>query len=219
MSGTAVVYRRQPGQVREGVDLPRDPLAPENSTAAHPVRHRSRGAVRAGSEIRHQTEDWEYGASFLYDFVAPLTWHVRDLRSTPRALDQAGHQPRRRSPLPVRRSLDGRHSLSGVDLLELRAHPGTGDPRHGPRGLPGARPHDAHHRVWRELARSGRTTSRPSTKTGASPRQGDGQELACAAARTSAPHRTSRTRRRSGLSRPAECVAAFGDASRGQPPA
>ena len=41
------------------------------------------GAVRAGSEIRHQTEDWEYGASFLYDFVAPLTWHVRDLTSTP----------------------------------------------------------------------------------------------------------------------------------------
>jgi hypothetical protein len=39
--------------------------------------------VRAGSEIRHQTEDWEYGASFLYDFVAPLTWHVRDLTSTP----------------------------------------------------------------------------------------------------------------------------------------
>jgi hypothetical protein len=41
------------------------------------------GAVRAGSEIRHQSEDWEYGAPFLYDFVAPLSWRVVDLRSTP----------------------------------------------------------------------------------------------------------------------------------------
>jgi hypothetical protein len=41
------------------------------------------GAVKPGSEIRHQTEDWEYGAPFLYDFVAPLTWQVRDLTSTP----------------------------------------------------------------------------------------------------------------------------------------
>ena len=41
------------------------------------------GAVRAGSEIRHQSEDWEYGAPFLYDFVGPLTWQVRDLSSTP----------------------------------------------------------------------------------------------------------------------------------------
>ncbi len=41
------------------------------------------GAVKPGSEIRHQSEDWEYGARFLYDFVAPLTWQVRDLSSTP----------------------------------------------------------------------------------------------------------------------------------------
>ena len=41
------------------------------------------GTVRAGTEIRHQTEDWEYGAPFLYDFVAPRTWLVRDLRATP----------------------------------------------------------------------------------------------------------------------------------------
>jgi hypothetical protein len=41
------------------------------------------GTVRAGTEIRHQTEDWEYGAPFLYDFVAPRTWQVRDLRATP----------------------------------------------------------------------------------------------------------------------------------------
>jgi Family of unknown function (DUF6607) len=42
-----------------------------------------RGAVRAGSEIRHQTEDWEYDAPFLYEFVAPRVWQVRDLRPTP----------------------------------------------------------------------------------------------------------------------------------------
>ena len=42
-----------------------------------------RGAVRVGTEIRHQSEDWEYDAPFLYDFVAPLHWQVRDLRATP----------------------------------------------------------------------------------------------------------------------------------------
>jgi hypothetical protein len=41
------------------------------------------GVVKAGSEIKHQAEDWEYDAPFLYDFVGPLTWHVKDLRSTP----------------------------------------------------------------------------------------------------------------------------------------
>ncbi len=41
------------------------------------------GAVRTGTEIRHQSEDWEYDAPFLYDFVAPLNWQVRDLRATP----------------------------------------------------------------------------------------------------------------------------------------
>jgi hypothetical protein len=39
--------------------------------------------LRAGSVIRHQSEDWEYGAPFLYEFVGPRTWHVRDLRSSP----------------------------------------------------------------------------------------------------------------------------------------
>ncbi len=41
------------------------------------------GVVRPGTEIRHQSEDWEYDAPFLYDFVAPLNWQVRDLRATP----------------------------------------------------------------------------------------------------------------------------------------
>jgi len=41
------------------------------------------GVVRAGTEIRHQTEDWEYDAPFLYELVAPRTWRVRDLKPTP----------------------------------------------------------------------------------------------------------------------------------------
>src|SRR5262245_6572777 len=41
------------------------------------------GTVRPGSVIRHQSEDWEHDAPFLYEFVAPRTWHVRDLRATP----------------------------------------------------------------------------------------------------------------------------------------
>jgi hypothetical protein len=42
-----------------------------------------RGAIREGSLIKHQSEDWEYDAPFLYDFVAPRSWHVRDLKATP----------------------------------------------------------------------------------------------------------------------------------------
>lgn len=41
------------------------------------------GVVRAGTEIRHQTEDWEYDAPFLYELVAPRAWRVRDLKPTP----------------------------------------------------------------------------------------------------------------------------------------
>src|SRR5262245_37532115 len=42
-----------------------------------------RGALREGSVIKHQSEDWEYDAPFLYDFVAPRSWQVRDLKTTP----------------------------------------------------------------------------------------------------------------------------------------
>src|SRR5215470_10810355 len=42
-----------------------------------------RGAVREGSVIKHQSEDWEYDAPYLYDFVAPRSWQVRDLKATP----------------------------------------------------------------------------------------------------------------------------------------
>ena len=42
-----------------------------------------RGALRDGSLIKHQSEDWEYDAPFLYEFVAPRSWQVRDLKSTP----------------------------------------------------------------------------------------------------------------------------------------
>src|SRR5215471_11182270 len=42
-----------------------------------------RGAIREGSVIKHQSEDWEYDAPFLYEFVAPRSWQVRDLKPTP----------------------------------------------------------------------------------------------------------------------------------------
>jgi hypothetical protein len=41
------------------------------------------GTIRPGTEIRHQSEDWQYDARFLYDFVGPLSWQVRDLKATP----------------------------------------------------------------------------------------------------------------------------------------
>src|SRR5262245_15569662 len=41
------------------------------------------GAVRPETLLRHQSEDWEYAAPFLYEFAGPQHWSVRDLRSTP----------------------------------------------------------------------------------------------------------------------------------------
>ena len=40
------------------------------------------GAVRDDSIIRHQSEDWEYDAPFLYEFVAPRTWQVKELSAS-----------------------------------------------------------------------------------------------------------------------------------------
>jgi len=40
------------------------------------------GALRPGSEIKHQSEDWEYDAPFLYDFVAPQAWQARSLKGS-----------------------------------------------------------------------------------------------------------------------------------------
>jgi hypothetical protein len=41
------------------------------------------GGVRPGTAIKHQSEDWEYEAPFLYDFVAPRTWQVKRLEGSP----------------------------------------------------------------------------------------------------------------------------------------
>lgn len=41
------------------------------------------GKVMEGSELRHQAEDWEFNAPYLYNFVAPGQWEVRDLRASP----------------------------------------------------------------------------------------------------------------------------------------
>ncbi len=41
-----------------------------------------RGAVRPDSAIKHQSEDWEFEAPFLYEFVAPGTWQVKRLKDS-----------------------------------------------------------------------------------------------------------------------------------------
>jgi hypothetical protein len=41
------------------------------------------GRIVEGSLLKHQAEDWEYDAPFLYDFAKPQTWEVRDLTQTP----------------------------------------------------------------------------------------------------------------------------------------
>jgi uncharacterized protein DUF6607 len=86
----------KPGYTRDPrvYDVNRDKSAKEWITAdvVSPTRIRLQrvlfltdlaGMVRAGTEIRHQTEDWEYDAPFLYELVAPRTWRVRDLKATP----------------------------------------------------------------------------------------------------------------------------------------
>ena len=186
------VYDVKPGQVREGVDLPRDPLAPANSAATHPVRHRCRG--RGESRQRDPASDGGRGVRRVVPLRLRGAAHLARPRSHvhARAVDQAGHQSRRRTARPVRRSLDGRHGLSGVDVLELRAHPRTGDPRQ---------------RASSRMARagsSGKTTSRPSTKrAGASPWSGRRARTGMYGCRmpSAPPRRPSRGRaRRSGPS-------------------
>ena len=49
------------------------------------------GVVRPGSEIKHQSEDWEYDAPFLYDFIAPQTWQVKNLKGLVRTVDPTSH--------------------------------------------------------------------------------------------------------------------------------
>lgn len=82
----------KPGYVRDPrvYDVNRDKSAKEWITAEllSPRRVRLQrilflsnldGTIRPGTEIRHQSEDWELDARFLYDFVGPLHWQVRDL--------------------------------------------------------------------------------------------------------------------------------------------
>ena len=39
------------------------------------------GKVRPGSFLKHQAEDWEYNAPFLYEFVSPSHWQVKNLNT------------------------------------------------------------------------------------------------------------------------------------------
>lgn len=39
------------------------------------------GNIMEGSFLKHQAEDWEYSARFLYNFTAPNTWEVKSLQA------------------------------------------------------------------------------------------------------------------------------------------
>jgi hypothetical protein len=41
------------------------------------------GNLMVGSELRHQAEDWEFDAPFLYEFIGPSNWIVKNLSSAP----------------------------------------------------------------------------------------------------------------------------------------
>jgi len=83
----------KPGYVKDGrvYDVNRDKSVKEwiHAEAVSPRRVQLhhilfatdlRGALRAGSELRHQTEDWEFEAPFRYEFAGQSTWTVKDLR-------------------------------------------------------------------------------------------------------------------------------------------
>jgi hypothetical protein len=86
----------KPGYVRDArvYDVNRDKSVKEWITAEALSPNRVRlqrilfsagldGVVRTETFLRHQSEDWEYEAPYLYDFVAPQQWQVRDLRGSP----------------------------------------------------------------------------------------------------------------------------------------
>jgi hypothetical protein len=90
------VQELKPGYVRDPrvYDVNRDKSAKEWIVAETLSANRLRlqrilflsdlaGNVREDTMIRHQSEDWEYDAPSLYDFIAPLHWQARDLRTTP----------------------------------------------------------------------------------------------------------------------------------------
>jgi hypothetical protein len=90
------VQELKPGYVRDPrvYDVNRDKSAKEWIAAETLSTNRLRlqrilflsdlaGNTREDTMIRHQSEDWEYDAASLYDFVAPLHWQARDLRATP----------------------------------------------------------------------------------------------------------------------------------------
>lgn len=43
------------------------------------------GKLMEGTELRHQAEDWQFNAPYLYDFVSPGKWQVVNLSLTPNA--------------------------------------------------------------------------------------------------------------------------------------
>ena len=145
-------------------------VGPEDPAPAHPVRH---GSARRGPG--RQRAAASVGGLGVRRAVPvrvrrPAALGGEGPARLPRPLDEAHHEPRRRAALSVRGALEDRHRLSGVVVLELRAHPRPGDARHGARGLSRPRPRHPHRRCTAGAGSSARRTSRPSMRTGAAPR-------------------------------------------------
>ena len=194
--------RRQPGQVGEGVDLPRDPLAPADPAAADPVRDRSRRRGEAGQ--RDPASDGGLG--------------VR--RSVPLRLRGAAHLAGRAISRP-RPTLWTRRVTNLDDGLRYQCAarwtgdtaypewtcsnyapvPGRGDARHGAAAdyqtLDRTTRIVAYGTSWLERQDNVKTIHQDEQARPARP--GDGQELVCAAAGC-------RVRRRPGLRAPAPGV-------------
>ena len=146
----------QPGYVRDPrvYDVNRDKSAKEWITAELLSPHRIwlrrilfladlGGAIRPGTELRHQSEDWQYDARFLYEFVTPYRWEVRDLTAAP------GRWTRRVTNLD-----DGPRYQCAAPWSEDRAYPEWSCSNYAP--IPGRETRDMGRSDYQALDRSTR---------------------------------------------------------------
>ncbi|HET6345664.1 MAG TPA: DUF6607 family protein, partial [Myxococcota bacterium] len=70
--------------IKEWIEAER--LAPDRVWLQHVMFATDReGHLVEGTELKHTSEDWRYGAPSLYELAEPGTWGVRDLRDLPTA--------------------------------------------------------------------------------------------------------------------------------------
>jgi hypothetical protein len=101
------------------------------------------GTIRPGTEIRHQSEDWQYEARFLYDFVGPLRWQARDLTA------ERGRWTRRVTNLD-----DGPRYQCAATWSDDRAYPEWSCSNYAP--IPGRETRDMGRRDYQALQRGTR---------------------------------------------------------------